>query len=157
MLKRLDVCKALPDLAPYLSSILPHTRQMHVNHPNITTVNHTRPGQVIRGDQMIGPSGKLSRHFGPPVAREAGTAPPRWGGETLAQCHAPTSWRLIVVVQSPRAIFGTTSSIFDLWSRPWGVVRLLGLRGLIPRKRSGSNTTRSDQDIEMTKTKPIKI
>jgi len=24
-----------------------------------------------------------------------------------------------------RAIFGTTSSIFDLWSRPWGVTRLL--------------------------------
>jgi len=31
-----------------------------------------------------------------------------------------------------RAIFGTTS-IFDLWSRPWGVTRLLGLRGIPPR------------------------
>jgi len=29
-----------------------------------------------------------------------------------------------------RAIFGITSSIFDLWSRPWGVARLLGLRGV---------------------------
>jgi len=27
-----------------------------------------------------------------------------------------------------RAIFGTTSSIFDLWSRPWGVARLLDLK-----------------------------
>jgi len=32
-----------------------------------------------------------------------------------------------------RAIFGTTSSIFDLWSRPWGVARLLDLRGVPPR------------------------
>jgi len=31
-----------------------------------------------------------------------------------------------------RVIFGTTS-IFDLWSRPWGVVRLLGLREVPPR------------------------
>jgi len=29
-----------------------------------------------------------------------------------------------------RAIFGTTSSNFVLWSRPWGVVRLLGLHGV---------------------------
>jgi len=28
------------------------------------------------------------------------------------------------------AIFGTTTSIFDLWSRPWDVARLLGLRGV---------------------------
>jgi len=32
-----------------------------------------------------------------------------------------------------RAIFGTTSSIFDRWSRPCGVARLLGLRGVHPR------------------------
>jgi len=32
-----------------------------------------------------------------------------------------------------RATFGTTSSIFDLWSRLWGVARLLGLRGVLPR------------------------
>jgi len=31
-----------------------------------------------------------------------------------------------------RAIFGATS-IFDLWSRPWGVARLLGLRRVPPR------------------------
>jgi len=32
-----------------------------------------------------------------------------------------------------RAIFGTTTSIFDLWSRPWVVARLLGLCGVPPR------------------------
>jgi len=32
-----------------------------------------------------------------------------------------------------RAVFGTASSIFDLWSRPWGVARLLVLRGVPPR------------------------
>jgi len=31
-----------------------------------------------------------------------------------------------------RAISGTTS-IFDLWSKPWGVARLLDLRGVPPR------------------------
>jgi len=34
-----------------------------------------------------------------------------------------------------RAIFGTTTSIFDLWSRPEGVARLLGLRVVPPRPR----------------------
>jgi len=29
-------------------------------------------------------------------------------------------------------IFGTTSSIFDLWSRPWGMAQLLGLCGIPP-------------------------
>ena len=31
------------------------------------------------------------------------------------------------------AIFGPSVSIFDLWVRPWGVARLLGLRGVPPR------------------------
>ena len=31
-----------------------------------------------------------------------------------------------------RAIFGHSLSILDLWSRPWGVARLLGLRGVNP-------------------------
>jgi len=43
-----------------------------------------------------------------------------------------------------RAIF-SISSIFDLWSRPWGVARLLGFRGVPPcphpRKGSDSITT----------------
>ena len=32
-----------------------------------------------------------------------------------------------------KSIFGSTLSIRDLWSRPWGVARLLGLRGVPPR------------------------
>ena len=32
-----------------------------------------------------------------------------------------------------RAIFGYTLSLLDLWSRPWGVARLLGFRGVDPR------------------------
>jgi len=34
------------------------------------------------------------------------------------------------------AIFGTTSSILDLWSRPWGMAQLLGLRGVPPHHHS---------------------
>jgi len=44
-----------------------------------------------------------------------------------------------------RAIFGTTSSILDLWSRPLGVARLLGLHGVspcpYPLEGAGSTTT----------------
>ena len=29
-----------------------------------------------------------------------------------------------------KSIFGSSLSILDLWSRPWGVARLLGLRGV---------------------------
>ena len=32
-----------------------------------------------------------------------------------------------------RAIFGHPPSLLDLWSRPWGIARLLGLRGVDPR------------------------
>ena len=32
-----------------------------------------------------------------------------------------------------RAIFGHTPSLLDLWSRPWGVARLLGFRRIDPR------------------------
>jgi len=43
-----------------------------------------------------------------------------------------------------RAVVGT-ASIFDLWSRPWGVAQLMGLRGVSPRPYSsegvGSTTT----------------
>jgi len=34
------------------------------------------------------------------------------------------------------AIFGNTSSIYDLWSRPWDVARLLVLRGVSLRLQS---------------------
>ena len=41
-----------------------------------------------------------------------------------------------------RSLFGDFLSLYDLWSRPWGVARVLGLHGLppcpIPRKRSGN-------------------
>jgi len=37
--------------------------------------------------EWSGPSGKLSRRFGPPLERGAETAPPRLGGETLVQHH----------------------------------------------------------------------
>ena len=32
-----------------------------------------------------------------------------------------------------KSIFGSSLSILDLWSRPWGVAQLLGLRGVPPR------------------------
>ena len=35
-----------------------------------------------------------------------------------------------------KSIFGSSPSILDLWSRPWGVARLLGLRGVPPRSHS---------------------
>ena len=43
----------------------------------------------------------------------------------LLDCHAsePLS----------KSIFGSSLSILDLWSRPWGVARLLGIRGVPPR------------------------
>ena len=31
-----------------------------------------------------------------------------------------------------RSLFGNSLSLYDLWSRPWGVARLLGLHGLLP-------------------------
>ena len=31
-----------------------------------------------------------------------------------------------------RSLFGDSLSLYDLWSRPWGVARLLGLHGLLP-------------------------
>ena len=35
-----------------------------------------------------------------------------------------------------QSIFGSSLSILDLWSRPWGVARLLGLCGVPPRPHS---------------------
>ena len=42
----------------------------------------------------------------------------------LLHCPATNSLRL--------SVFGPNNSIYDLWSRPWGVARLLGLHGLPP-------------------------
>jgi len=76
------------------------------------------------------PSGKLSRHFGPPLVRGTGTAPPpRSGGKTLVHCSCCvcghplqdliTHFLLDCPASEPLrcAIFGTT---YDLWSRPLG-------------------------------------
>jgi len=69
---------------------------------------------------MVGPFGEVVSPFRS-IVTGVETAPPRWGGETLVL---------------------NRTSIFDLWSRPWGVARPLGLRGgTIPRKGSGSTTT----------------
>ena len=52
----------------------------------------------------------------------------------LLHCPATDSLR--------RSLFGDSLSLYDLWSKPWGVARLLGLHGLppcpIPRKGSGN-------------------
>ena len=40
-----------------------------------------------------------------------------------------------------KSIFGSSLSILDLWSRPWGVVSAEFLRAPIPRKVSGITTT----------------
>ena len=42
----------------------------------------------------------------------------------ILHCPATDSWR--------RSLFGDSLSLYDLWSRPWGVARLLGLHGLPP-------------------------
>jgi len=62
-----------------------------------------------------------------------------WKGRVLHAALADTLCRSNFLLGCPaseplrRAIFGTASSIFDLWSRPWGVARLLGLHGVPPR------------------------
>ena len=48
-----------------------------------------------------------------------------------------------------RSLFGDSLSLYDLWSRPWGVARILGLHGLppcpIPRKGSGNQQQQQQQ------------
>jgi len=67
-----------------------------------------------------------------------------------AGSDSPPPWLSRSPASEPlrRAIFGTTSSIFDLCSRPWGVARLLDLRGVPPRPHPlegvGSSTTTID-------------
>ena len=47
-----------------------------------------------------------------------------------------------------RSLFGDSLSLYDLWSRPWGVARLLGLHGLPPCPHPsevvGQTTTTTD-------------
>ena len=40
--------------------------------------------------------------------------------------HCPATDSLL------RSLFGDSLSLYDLWSRPWGVARLLGIHGLPP-------------------------
>jgi len=67
-----------------------------------------------------GPSGKLPHHFSSTLIRGARTAPPRWGGDTLF-------W-ILLHLASPALLL-----LFDLWSRSWGMARLLDLCGVSPR------------------------
>ena len=49
-----------------------------------------------------------------------------------------------------RSLFGNSLSFYDLWSRPWGVARLLGLHGHppwpIPRKGLGSSSSNNNNN-----------
>jgi len=70
---------------------------------------------------------------------------------SCSACRHPlqdlTHLLLVYLASEPllRAIFGTTFSILDLWSRPWGWpdcwVYVEFLHAPIPRKGSGSTTT----------------
>ena len=44
-----------------------------------------------------------------------------------------------------KSIFGSSLSILDLWSRPWGVDRLLGLRGVPPRPHPSTLTSKKNE------------
>jgi len=86
--------------------------------------------QTIGGDRMAGPLGVVVSPFRPTSWIEGRRphhrveAVRRWCSmlaHLLLDCpkSEPLRW----------AIFGITSSIFDLWSRPWGVARLLARVG----------------------------
>jgi len=59
---------------------------------------------------------------------------------STAESNSPPKLSRIRV--SPACHFGTASSNFDLWSRPWGVARLLDLRAPIRWKGPSSTSTR---------------
>jgi len=93
-----------------------------------TTLSTVFTSRRLGDDRIVGPLGVVVSPFRP-TSRIKGRGPHhhveaarRW---CSVDCHASEPLR--------RAIFGTTSSIFDLWSRPWGVARLLGLLGVSPR------------------------
>ena len=58
-----------------------------------------------------------------------------------------------------KSIFGSSLSTLDLWSRPWGVAQLLGLRGVpprpIPQKGSGCTTTTTTAAHVLAKNKAL--
>ena len=51
-----------------------------------------------------------------------------------------------------RSLFGDSLSLYDLWSRPWGVARLLGLHGLLPCPHPSEGVEKRTT----TTTKPLK-
>jgi len=67
---------------------------------------------------------------------------------TAGSGSPPFGHRLSAFEPLGRAIFDTT--IFGLWSKFWGVVRLLSLRAHIPRKGPASTTTRENSRIQST-------
>ena len=62
----------------------------------------------------------------------------------ILHCPATDSLRL--------SLFGDSLSLYDLWSRPWGVARLLGLHGLLPCliPRKGSGNQQQQQHINVS-------
>ena len=65
------------------------------------------------------------------ISRKENSACSAWGhplqdlNHILLDCHASEPFS--------KSISGSSLSILDLWTRPWGVARLLGLRGVPPR------------------------
>ena len=69
---------------------------------------------------------------------------------SCSACEHPSQNTSHLILHCPatdslrRSLFGDTLSLYDLWSRPWGVARLLGLHGLPPcphSSRGGITTT----------------
>ena len=62
----------------------------------------------------------------------------RIGNSSCSACGHPSQDISHLILHCPatdslrRSLFGDSLSLYDLWSRPWGVARLLGLHGLPP-------------------------
>ena len=48
-----------------------------------------------------------------------------------------------------RSLFGDSLSLYDLWSRPWGVARLLGLHAPYARKGSGNQQQQKEGKVHL--------
>ena len=63
----------------------------------------------------------------------------RIGNSSCSACGHPSQDISHLILHCPatdslhRSLFGDFLSLYDLWSRPWGVTWLLGLHGLLPR------------------------
>ena len=51
--------------------------------------------------------------------------------------------------------FGDSLSLYDLWSRPWGVARLLGLHGLPPCPHPGNHSNKQQQQQQQQQVENI--